>query len=124
MIAKLLSISVEIDREQLELAPQQIKNRTINALVGMLLAFASQRPTVCVFEDAHWLNPSTLHLLELIISRIDHARVLLIVSCRPEFRPTWVAHPSVTTHSLTRLSHTEVKNIIQDLLRGGSAPNS
>ena len=122
LIAKLLSISVEIDREQLELTPQQIKNRTINALVGMLLAFASQRPTVCVFEDAHWLDPSTLELLELIISRIDHARVLLIVSCRPEFRPTWVAHPSVTTHSLTRLSHTEVKNMIQDLLRGGSAP--
>ena len=122
MIAKLLSISVEIDREQLELTPQQIKNRTINALVDMLLAFASQRPTVCVFEDAHWLDPSTLELLELIISRIDHARVLLIVSCRPEFRPTWVAHPSVTTHSLTRLSHTEVKNMIQDLLRGGSVP--
>lgn len=122
LIAKLLSISVEIDREQLALTPQQIKNKTINALVDMLLAFALQRPTVCVFEDAHWLDPSTLELLELIISRIDHARVLLIVSCRPEFRPTWVAHPSVTIHSLTRLSHTEVKNMIRDLLRGGSVP--
>ena len=122
LIARLLSISVENHREQLELTPQQIKNRTINALVDMLLAFALQRPTVCVFEDAHWLDPSTLELLELIISRIDHARVLLIVSCRPEFRPTWVGHPSITIHSLTRLSHTEVKNMIRDLLRGGSVP--
>ena len=120
LIAKLLSISVENHHEQLVLTPQQIKNRTINALVDMLLAFALERPTVCVFEDAHWLDPSTLELLELIISRIEHARVLLIVSCRPEFRPTWVAHPNITIHSLTRLSHTEVKNIIRDLLRGDS----
>ena len=88
----------------------------------MLLAFSIQRPTLCVFEDAHWLDPSTLELVELIISRIGHARVLLIVSCRPEFRPTWLAHANITTHSLTRLSQTEVKTIIRDLLRGGSIP--
>src|SRR5438105_4578596 len=51
----------------------------------MILAFSVQRPTLCIFEDAHWLDPSTLELLESIISRIDHARVLLIVSCRREF---------------------------------------
>ena len=120
LIARLLSISVENHHEHLVLTPQQIKNRTINVLVDMLLAFALQRPTVCVFEDAHWLDPSTLELLELIISRIEHARVLLIVSCRPEFRPAWVAHPNITIHSLTRLSHTEVKSMVRDLLRGGS----
>jgi predicted ATPase len=43
----------------------------------MLLAFSLQRPTLCIFEDAHWVDPSTLELLDLIISRIGHARVLL-----------------------------------------------
>jgi predicted ATPase len=81
-----------------------------------------QRPTVCIFEDAHWLDPSTLELIELIISRIGHARVLLIVSCRPEFRPTWLAHANITAHSLTRLSQTEVKTMIRDVLGGGSIP--
>jgi class 3 adenylate cyclase/tetratricopeptide (TPR) repeat protein len=121
LIAKLLSISTENRRELLELTPQQIKNRTINTLVDMLLAFSLQHPTLCIFEDAHWLDPSTLELIELIISRIGHARVLLIVSCRPEFRPTWLA-PNTTTHSLTRLSPTEVKTMIRDLLRGESIP--
>jgi predicted ATPase len=88
----------------------------------MLLAFSVQRPTVCIFEDAHWLDPSTLELLELIISRIHHARVLVIVSCRPEFRPAWISHANATVHSLTRLSHAEVKAMIRDLLRGGSMP--
>ena len=122
LIAKLLSISTENSRELSELTAQQIKNRTISTLVDMLLAFSLQRPTLCIFEDAHWLDASTLELLELIISRIGHARVLLIVSCRPEFRPSWLAHANITTHSLTRLSQTEVKTMIRDLLRGGSIP--
>lgn len=121
-IAKLLSIPLENHLELSGLTPQQIKNRTINTLVDMLLAFSVQRPTLSIFEDAHWLDNSTLELLELIVSRIDHARVLLIVSCRPEFRPTWITHANTTTLSLTRLSHTEVKAMIRDLLRGGSMP--
>src|SRR6266550_4492428 len=122
LIAKLLSIPAENHLELSGLTPQQIKNRTISTLVDMLLAFSVQRPTLCIFEDAHWLDPSTLELLELIISRIDHARVLLIVSCRPEFRPAWITHANTTMHSLTRLSQTEVKAMIRDLLRGGSMP--
>jgi class 3 adenylate cyclase/predicted ATPase len=122
LVAKLLSIPLENDLELSGLTPQQIKNRTISTLVDMILAFSVQRPTLCVFEDAHWLDPSTLELLESIISRIDHARVLLVVSCRPEFRPTWMTHANTTMHSLTRLSLTEVKAMIRDILRGGSMP--
>ncbi len=122
LIAKLLSIPAENHLELSGLTPQQIKNRTISTLVDMHLAFSVQRPTLCIFEDAHWLDPSTLELLELIISRINHARVLLIVSCRPEFRPAWITHANTTMHSLTRLSQTEVKAMIRDLLRGGSMP--
>jgi class 3 adenylate cyclase/predicted ATPase len=122
LIAKLLSISTETSPELSELTAQQIKNRTISTLVDLLLAFSVQRPTLCIFEDAHWLDASTLELLELMISRIAHARVLLIVSSRPEFRPTWLAHANVSTHSLTRLSQAEVKTMIRDLLRGGNMP--
>jgi class 3 adenylate cyclase/predicted ATPase len=122
LIARLLSIPSDNHPELSDLTPQQIKNRTISTLVDMLLAFSAQRPTLCIFEDAHWLDPSTLELLELIINRIDHARVLLIVSCRPQFRPAWIAHPNTTILSLTRLSHTEVETMIRDLLRGGSMP--
>ena len=122
LIAKLLSISTENHRELAELTPRQIKNRTISTLVDVLLTFSLQRPALCIFEDAHWIDPSTLELLELIINRINHARVLLLISCRPEFRPSWIAHPNITIHSLTRLSHTEVKTMIRDLLKGGSIP--
>jgi class 3 adenylate cyclase/predicted ATPase len=123
LIANLLSIPVENDGELSKLTPQQVKNRTISALVDLLFHFSSQRPTVCVFEDAHWLDPSTIELLELIISQIDRARVLLVVSCRPEFRPSWIAHPNIATHSLTRLSQGEVKKMIRTLIGGESIPS-
>jgi predicted ATPase len=120
LIANLLSVPTENHHELSEFTPQQIKNRTISTLVDILLAFSLQRPTLCIFEDAHWVDPSTLELLDLIISRIGHARVLLMVSCRPEFRPPWIAHANIAVHSLTRLSQTEVRTLIRDLLKGRS----
>ncbi|MCK1757066.1 AAA family ATPase [Bradyrhizobium sp. 137] len=122
LVARLLSIPVHDHLQLSGLTPQQIKNRTISTLVDMLLAFSVQGPTLCIFEDAHWLDPSTVELLDLIISRIGHARVLLVVSCRPEFRPAWITHANISVHSLTRLSQAEVKAMIRGLLRGGRMP--
>ena len=122
LAANLLSIPTENNQKLSQLTPQQIKNKTITKLVDMLLALSSQRPTLCVFEDGHWLDPSTLELLELAISRVVHARILLVVSCRPEFRPAWFTRADVTTHSLTRLSRGEVTAMIRDLLRGETMP--
>jgi class 3 adenylate cyclase/tetratricopeptide (TPR) repeat protein len=127
LIAKLLSIPAEDCRELSELTPQQIKNRTITSLVDRLVALSAERPTLCIFEDVHWMDPSTLELLELTMSRIDQARVLLIVSCRPEFRPTWFSHANMTMHSLTRLSRSEVTGMVgalmvRGLMRGQSVP--
>jgi class 3 adenylate cyclase/predicted ATPase len=122
LIAKLLSIPLENHPELSGLTPQQIKNRTISTLVEMLLAFSVQRPTLCIFEDVQWMDASSYELVELIMSRIDHARVLIVMSSRPEFRPTWINQANTTIHSLTRLSQAEVKAMIRDLLRGGNMP--
>jgi predicted ATPase/class 3 adenylate cyclase len=113
LIANLLSIPSEDQQKLTALTPQQIKNRTVSTLVDMILAFSSELPTLCIFEDVHWIDPSTLELLELAISRIDRARILLVVSYRPEFRPTWFTRANVTVHSLTRLSRSEVAGMVE-----------
>jgi class 3 adenylate cyclase/tetratricopeptide (TPR) repeat protein len=116
LIANLLSIAVEDDRGLSNLTPQQIKNRTLGELLDLVLALGAQRPTLCVFEDAHWIDPSTLELLELLLGQIDHARVLLVASYRPGFRHTWSTHANATMLSLTRLSRSEVIGMVKDLL--------
>jgi class 3 adenylate cyclase/predicted ATPase len=113
LIADLLSISNEDQKQFADLTPQQIKNKTVSALVDMVLAFSSELPTLCIFEDVHWIDPSTLELLELTISRVDRARILVVVSYRPEFRPSWFNRANVTVHSLTRLSRSEVAGMVE-----------
>src|SRR5437588_3531732 len=108
LFARLLSIPVEDQSELSALTPQQIKNRTVDKILDMIVSFSAQRPTLCIFDEVHWIDPSTLELLELAISRIDRARVMLAISYRPEFRHSWSAHANVTLHSLTRLSRSEV----------------
>ena len=123
LIANLLSIPTKNDCELSQFTSQQIKNRTISKVIDMVLALSAKRPTLCIFEDVHWIDHSSLQLLELMMSRIDHARVLLIVSYRPEFRHAWPNYANVTMHSLTRLSRSEVSGMVKDLFRGRSIPH-
>ncbi len=119
LIAHLLSIPVA-DRNGLSaLTPQQIKNKTVDALLEMILSLSQKRPTLCIFEDVHWIDPSTLELLELAMRRVDRARVMLVVSFRPEFRHAWATQANVTVHSLTRLSRSEVTKMIKEMAREG-----
>jgi predicted ATPase len=120
LIAHLLSIRAEGRNGLSSLTPQQIKNRTVDKLLEMILSMSARRPTLCIFEDVHWIDPSTLELLELAISRIDRACVMILVSYRPEFRHTWSTPANVTLYSLTRLSRGEVMRMIKELSREGS----
>jgi class 3 adenylate cyclase/predicted ATPase len=122
LLAHLLSIPIE-DRGGLSaLTPQQIKNKTLNKLLEMILSLSARRPTLCIFEDAHWIDPSTLELLDLVMSRIERARVMIVVSHRPEFRRTWSTPANVTLHSLTQLSRSEVAKMITEMSNEGSLP--
>ena len=115
LIAHLLSIAVA-DRNSLStLTPQQIKNRTVAVILDMLLSLSGKRATLCFFEDAHWIDPSTLELLDLAMSRVDRARVMIVVSFRPEFRHSWSTLTNVTLHSLSRLSRSEVTRMIKEM---------
>ena len=122
LIANLMSISLA-DRNRLStLTPPQIKNRTIDTILEMILFLAAKQATLCLFEDVHWIDPSTLELLELAISRVDRAHVMIAVSFRPEFRHTWSARAAVTSHSLGRLSRGEVTKMIREMSRAEDLP--
>ena len=102
-LADLLSLPAS-DRHPLpDLSPQLRKERTLEALIRQLEALARQQPVVMVFEDAHWIDPSSLELLDLTVERARTLSVLLIVTFRPEFQPPWTGRPQVTMLALNRL---------------------
>src|SRR5260370_36186267 len=79
----------------------------VAALLRQLDGLARIQPVLMIFEDLHWIDPTSRELLDLILARIDRLRVLLVATFRPEFEPPWVGQPHVTVLSLNRLGRSD-----------------
>jgi predicted ATPase len=60
-------------------------------------------PVLIVFEDAQWVDPTSLELLYLVVERIPSLPILLVVTFRSDFQPPWAGRPQVTLLLLNRL---------------------
>ena len=116
LIAALLGIEHVADRSgTLELTPELQRARTLHALVEMVRRLAVQQPVLVVLEDAHWIDPTTLELLEGWLEHIASCRVLLLLTSRPEHQPRLAAHPQMTRLMLDRLGRADVEAIVARL---------
>jgi class 3 adenylate cyclase len=122
LIAALLSIPAGDRYPALALGPQQRKERTFAALLGQLEGLARRRPVLTVFEDAHWIDPTSRELLDLTIERIRNLPVLLVVTFRPEFAPPWVGEPHTTSLTLDRLSRDLAAALVERVAGGKTMP--
>jgi predicted ATPase/class 3 adenylate cyclase len=118
LLAALLSIPTGGRYPPLDLAPEQQKARTLDALVAQVEGLARRRPVLALWEDVHWIDPTSLELLDLLVERVRTLRALVVVTFRPEFKPPWVGQPHVTALTLNRLSRRHGAAII-DRLTGG-----
>jgi class 3 adenylate cyclase/predicted ATPase len=117
LLAALLSVPSEGRYPRLDLSPLRQKERTIEVVSQTLGRLAARTSLLAVFEDVHWIDPSTLELVTYLVARIPEWRVLLLVTHRPEFEPPWDRRRShVTLHSLHRLSRPQAA-----LMAGGVA---
>jgi tetratricopeptide (TPR) repeat protein len=103
LLAGLLSIPTGDRNPALDLTPQKRKEKTLRALVGQVEGLAARQSVLLVVEDAHWADPTSLELFELIVERASSLPLLAIVTFRPEFVPPWVGRSQVTLISLNRL---------------------
>src|SRR5262249_53520203 len=103
LLADLLSLPGSERHPLPNLSAQRKKERTLEALLRQLESLARRQPVVVVFEDAHWIDPTSRELLDLTVERARTLPVLLIVTCRPEFQPPWTGQPQVTMLVLNRL---------------------
>jgi len=95
LIADLLLSLPASDRHPLpNLSPQRKKVLTLEALIRQLEGVARQQPLLMVFEDAHWIDPTSHELLDLIVERVRSLPVLLTLTFRPEFQPPWTGAQS------------------------------
>ena len=107
LLAELLSVPTGDRYPPLNLSARQKKQKTIEALVRQLEVLVRQRPVLMIFEDAHWIDPSSRELLDTTIERVARLPVLLVITFRPEFHPPWTGQAHVTTLNLSRLGRRE-----------------
>lgn len=123
-IAELLSLPVEQRQDLAELSPEQRKEQTLDALLQLLVLLSTRQPMLVVVEDVHWIDPSSLELLGLLIERMARLRMLLVVSARPEFAPPWPSHAHVTSLTLSRLNRSEAAALARETAGGRQLPDA
>src|SRR3954471_15855439 len=105
-----------------DLTPQRKKEKTFEALLRQLEALARQQPVLMVFDDVHWIDPSSRELLDYIIERTANWPVLLLVLFRPEFQPPWIGQPHVTLLTLPRLDRHATAAMVANVAGDAALP--
>ncbi len=103
--------------------PRKLKERTLSALFALLARLCGGQPVLMIFEDLHWIDPTSLDLLTRIVEQADGMRILLLASARPEFVAPWPNFRHVTNVALSRLDRAEGLALIAGLTRGKALPH-
>ena len=122
LFAEMLSLPNDGRYPALELAPEQRRQRTLEALMSQLAGLARRQPVLMIFEDVHWIDPTSLEVLGRTVDRIKTLPALLIVTFRPEFNAPWVGQSHVTSLTLNRLGEREAAAIIARLVGNKALP--
>lgn len=109
--AELLSIA-DSPPHPLPLSPAQCKTATIALLVDEIVRLTEADPVLLVVEDAHWIDATTLELLTRLADGVGSARVLAIVTARPDFAPPWQARPQGSLLTSGRLGRADCAQMV------------
>jgi len=115
LIAGLLGLPFEAPPDISQLSPQKRKERTFAALLARIESMAAQQPVLAVVEDIHWVDPTSLEFITLLVERASALHLLLVIVGRPEFAPPWPEHSYVTALALSRLSRSDAAALIQQV---------
>jgi class 3 adenylate cyclase/predicted ATPase len=115
LMAELLAIPAGGRYPPLDLTPQKRRARTQQIMLNLLEGVARQ-PTLVIFEDVHWIDPSSLELLSLGVQRARELPLLFLITARPEFSSPWLGLPHVESVALSRLSRDESAEFVGKLV--------
>ena len=123
ILAALMSLPMDRYR-QLELSPPQQKMQTITVLVEQLLRFSHDSSVIVLVEDIHWVDPSTLEVLDALVDSLQQYPVLLVMTHRPGLEKRWEEFGQVTQISLNRLGHPEMCALVDRITDGKGLPDN
>jgi predicted ATPase/class 3 adenylate cyclase len=122
LFAALLSLPLPADYAPLTMSPERQKQQTLQALLTILLRIAAQQPVLFVMEDLHWVDPSTLEFLSLLVDQGPTARLLTLLTFRPDFSPPWTGRAHLTQVTLSRLPRHQAAEMTGRVAHGKALP--
>jgi class 3 adenylate cyclase/predicted ATPase len=124
LFAEMLSLPNDGRYPRLELPPQQRRQKTLEALAAQMEALAQSNPVLIIFDDVHWIDPTSLETLGRIVDRLKTLGVLLIITHRPEFEPPWIGRSYLTAVTLNRLGEREIASMIEHVTGNRALPEN
>jgi tetratricopeptide (TPR) repeat protein len=121
-VASILSIPCEERYDGRPMTPQRYKDETLRTLVDIIVAAARRQPSVMLFEDAHWADPTTLEVLDLLIDRVRNIPLLIVLTHRPEFQSRWSGQGHVGALNLSKLTRAQGAAMVSALVGAKSLP--
>jgi class 3 adenylate cyclase/predicted ATPase len=122
LFASLLSLPLPDHYPPLNLTPERQRQKTLEAVLSLLLAQSAQQPVLFSVEDLHWIDPSTLELLSPLVDQAPTARIFTLLTCRPEFRPLWGLRAHLASLTLSRLPRTQTEVMVERVVGGKALP--
>jgi TOMM system kinase/cyclase fusion protein len=122
LLAALLSIPLP-SAPPLNLSPQRQRQRTHESILALFFAMAAREPLVFVVDDLHWVDPSTLELLGILVDHGPATGILTILTARPEFASPWSSRSHLTQVSLGRLPRPRIEKLVLELAKGKPLPH-
>ena len=121
-VASILSIPCEQRYGALPVTPEKNKDETLRTLVDLTESAARQQPSLLLFEDAHWADPTTLEVLDLLIDRVKAVPLLVVLTHRPEFQSRWSGQGHVGALNLSKLTRSQSAAMVSALAGGIALP--
>jgi class 3 adenylate cyclase/tetratricopeptide (TPR) repeat protein len=122
LLASILSIPVDPKWSTPALSPARARQRTMEILIEASLALTRRGPVLFVIEDLHWADPSSVELLRRLVGSVRSARLMTLLTARPEFAPTWVGAAHVTEIELEGLDPAESETFIRKVAHDKPPP--
>lgn len=124
LFARLFSLQIGDSYEPSHLPPEQQRQKTLDGLLSIILKEATRHPVLFLLEDLHWVDPSTLELISLLIKKAASSRVFILLAYRSHFTPEWDVPPHLTSISLNRLTQRQVTDMVIEIASGKGLPAS
>ena len=124
LFATLLSLDADGHPDALDLSPERQRAETVAALVEYLCALARRRPVLALFEDAHWVDPTSMDVLNRLVGAAADVPLLLVLTCRPECELPWTDLPHVTVIAMKRLDRAHCERVMRRLCEDRVLPEA